>query len=88
LRLTPEGNVIRGGFGGRFRRRDLNAVFVIVLVSSEPHGAAIGAAARNILERISKNRDIPRPLVIKPPMERQDNYQPGERLSFDVVFVG
>jgi hypothetical protein len=39
-------------------------------------------------EKISKNRDIPRPFVIKPPLETKETYIPGERLSFDLVLVG
>ncbi len=39
-------------------------------------------------EKISKNRDIPRPFVIKPPLETKETYLPGERLSFDLVLVG
>jgi hypothetical protein len=39
-------------------------------------------------EKISRNRDIPRPFVIKPPLETKETYLPGERLSFDLVLVG
>src|SRR6185436_1798743 len=39
-------------------------------------------------EKISKNRDIPRPFVIKPPLETKETYLPGEPLSFDLVLVG
>jgi hypothetical protein len=39
-------------------------------------------------EKISKNRDIPRPFVIKPPLKTREIYFPGERLSFDVVLNG
>jgi hypothetical protein len=39
-------------------------------------------------EKISKNRDIPRPFVIKPPLETKETYLPGERLSFDIVLFG
>lgn len=39
-------------------------------------------------EKISKNRDIPRPFVIKPPLETKEIYAAGERLSFDVVLIG
>jgi hypothetical protein len=39
-------------------------------------------------EKISKNRDIPRPFVIKPPLETKETYLPGEALSFDLVLVG
>jgi CRISPR-associated endoribonuclease Cas6 len=39
-------------------------------------------------EKISKNRDIPRPFVLKPPLETKETYLPGERLSVDLVIVG
>jgi hypothetical protein len=39
-------------------------------------------------EKISKNRDIPRPFVIKPPLDTKEAYLPGERLSFDLVLIG
>lgn len=39
-------------------------------------------------EKIGKNRDIPRPFVIKPPLATKEIYLPGERLSFDLVLVG
>jgi hypothetical protein len=39
-------------------------------------------------EKISRNRDIPRPFVIKPPLETKETYLPGEHLSFDFVLVG
>ena len=39
-------------------------------------------------EKISKNRDIPRRFVIQSPLKMKENYSPGERLSYDLVFVG
>jgi hypothetical protein len=39
-------------------------------------------------EKISKNRDIPRPFVIKSPLDTKETYLPGKRLSFDLVLVG
>ncbi|MGH7784847.1 MAG: CRISPR system precrRNA processing endoribonuclease RAMP protein Cas6, partial [Candidatus Binatia bacterium] len=39
-------------------------------------------------EKLSRNRDIPRPFVIKAPLETKETYLPGERLSFDLVLVG
>jgi hypothetical protein len=39
-------------------------------------------------EKISRNRDIPRPFVLKPPLETKETYLPDERLSFDLVLVG
>jgi hypothetical protein len=87
-----KGNVIRGGFGSTFRRIvchvncrepescELRAVcpYTAVFQPFVPEGS----------EKISRNRDIPRPFVIKPPLETKETYLPGERLSFDLVLVG
>ena len=92
LRLTPKGNVIRGGFGSTFRRIvchsncrepetcDLRYVcpYTVVFHPFVPEGS----------EKISRNRDIPRPFVIKPPLETKETYLLGEPLSFDLVVIG
>jgi len=39
-------------------------------------------------EKINRSRDIPRPFVIKPPLDTKEAYLPGERLSFDLVLMG
>jgi hypothetical protein len=71
-----KGNVIRGGFGSTFRR--IVCPYTAVFQPFVPEGS----------EKISKNRDIPRPFVIKPPLETKETFLPGERLSFDLVLVG
>jgi hypothetical protein len=87
-----KGNVIRGGFGSTFRRIvchancrepercDLRSVcpYTAVFQPFVPEGS----------EKISRNRDIPRPFVIKPPLDTKETYLPGEQLSFDLVLVG
>lgn len=87
-----KGNVIRGGFGSTFRRivchqncvkpETCDLRFVC------PYTAVFNPFVPEGSEKISKNRDIPRPFVIKPPLETKETYLPGERLSFDLVVVG
>jgi hypothetical protein len=87
-----KGNVIRGGFGSAFRRIVCHANCrepeTCELRSVCPYTAVFNPFVPEGSEKISKNRDIPRPFVIKPPLETKENYSPGERLSFDVVLVG
>jgi len=87
-----KGNVIRGGFGSTFRRivchqncRDPETCDLRFVC---PYTAVFNPFVPEGSEKISKNRDIPRPFVIKPPLETKETYLPGERLSFDLVVVG
>jgi CRISPR-associated endoribonuclease Cas6 len=87
-----KGNVIRGGFGSAFRRLvchggcrepetcELRAVC--------PYTAVFHPFVPDGSEKVSKNRDIPRPFVIKPPLETTENYSAGARLVFDMIVVG
>jgi hypothetical protein len=87
-----KGNVIRGGFGSTFRRIGCHANCrepeTCELRSVCPYTAVFQPFVPEDSEKISKNRDIPRPFVIKPPLETKEIYAPGERLSFDVVLIG
>ncbi len=87
-----KGNVIRGGFGSTFRRIVCHANCrdpeTCELRNVCPYTAVFNPFVPEGSEKISKNRDIPRPFVIKPPLETTETYLPGERLSFDVVLVG
>ena len=87
-----KGNVIRGGFGSTFRRIVCHANCrdpeTCELKSVCPYTAVFQPFVPNDSEKISKNRDIPRPFVIKPPLETKETYSVGERLSFDVVLIG
>src|SRR3990172_7128610 len=87
-----KGNVIRGGFGSTFRRIVCHAncreAESCELRSVCPYTAVFQPFVPEGSEKISKNRDIPRPFVIKPPLETKETYLPGERFSFDLVLVG
>ena len=87
-----KGNVIRGGFGSTFRRIVCHANCrepeTCELRSVCPYTAVFQPFVPEGSEKISKNRDIPRPFVIKPPLETKETYLPGERFSFDLVLVG
>jgi hypothetical protein len=87
-----KGNVIRGGFGSTFRRivcpTNCRESESCELRNVCPYTAVFQPFVPEGSEKISKNRDIPRPFVIKPPLETKETYMPGERLSFDLVLVG
>ena len=87
-----KGNVVRGGFGSTFRRIVCHAHCrepeTCELRNVCPYTAVFQPFVPEDSEKISKNRDIPRPFVIKPPLETKETYLPGEWLSFDLVLVG
>jgi len=87
-----KGNVIRGGLGSTFRRIVCHAncreAESCELRNVCPYTAVFQPFVPEGSEKISKNRDHPRPFVIKPPLETKETYLPGERLSFDLVLVG
>lgn len=87
-----KGNVIRGGFGSIFRRIVCHQNCVTPETCDLrfvcPYTAVFNPFVPEDSEKISKNRDIPRPFVIKPPLETKETYLPGEQLSFDLVVVG
>jgi hypothetical protein len=87
-----KGNMLRGGFGHAFRRlccipqcKDARACpldgscpYKTVFEPSPPPGA----------DRLSKNQDIPRPFVFRPPQTRQTRFEKGERFEFGLVLIG
>ncbi len=87
-----KGNVIRGGFGSTFRRivchGNCRAPESCDLRFVCPYTAVFHPFVPEGSDKISKNRDIPRPFVIKPPLETKQTYLPGEQLSFDLIVVG
>jgi hypothetical protein len=87
-----KGNMLRGGFGHAFRRlccvpqcKDAkncplsnSCPYKVVFEPSPPSGA----------DRLSKNQDIPRPFVFRPPQTQQTRFEPGQRFEFDLVLIG
>jgi hypothetical protein len=68
-----KGNVIRGGFGSAFRRivchTNCQEPETCELRNVCPYTAVFHPFVPEGSEKISRNRDIPRPFVIKPPLE-------------------
>jgi len=87
-----KGNVIRGGFGSTFKRLVCHASCrdpeICDLRQVCPYTAVFHPFVPADSEKIRLNRDIPRPFVIKPPLEARETYLPGEKLSFDFVVLG
>jgi CRISPR/Cas system endoribonuclease Cas6 (RAMP superfamily) len=94
LAMPPfnKGATIRGEFGTAFRRLvciDLALDCVrCELRYTCPYTKVFKPFVPPEAERLSKNQDIPRPFVVKPPLERKTSYQVGEPLIFDFVVVG
>ena len=56
--------------------------------STCPYGVVFAPKVPEAAERLRLNRDIPRPFVIKPPLDGKEVYEPGEPLRFEMVLVG
>jgi CRISPR-associated endoribonuclease Cas6 len=87
------GITLRGAFGTVFRRlvcHDLKAQCgpSCPLHPSCPYGFIFSPTVPPDAERLRLNRDIPRPFVIKPPLDGDGAYAPGDHLCFDLVVVG
>jgi hypothetical protein len=92
LARSNKGITLRGAFGTAFRRlvcHDLGAdCDKCVLHPSCPYGFIFAPTVPAEAERLRLNRDIPRPFVIKPPLNDREVYEPGDLLCFDLVVVG
>ena len=87
-----KGNMLRGGFGHAFRRlccipqcKDARAC---PLDGSCPYKAVFEPSPPPGADRLSKNQDIPRPFVFRPPQTRQTRFEKGERFEFGLVLIG
>lgn len=56
--------------------------------SSCVYGFVFSPMVSEEADRLRLNRDLPRPFVIKSPLQDKDVYLPGEELVFDLVLVG
>jgi len=87
-----KGNMIRGGFGHAFRR------LCCIPQCQDAHSCPIAEACpyKQIFEpsppagsdRLSKNQDIPRPFVFRPPQLSKTHFDRGESFEFDMVLIG
>jgi CRISPR-associated endoribonuclease Cas6 len=90
--MFNKGATIRGGFGTAFRRLvciDLRLDCAACdLRYSCPYTKVFNPFVSPEAERLRKNQNIPRPFVVKPPLEPRTRYLPGEPLIFEFVAVG
>jgi hypothetical protein len=102
LHLVPEqplhlpahnkGNSLRGGFGGAFRKLvcvDLRWECAQCSLRYRcPYTTVFNPFIPPDAPQFSGNQNIPRPFVIKPPLDTRTHYSPGDALIFDMVLVG
>ena len=92
LTRLNKGITLRGAFGSTFRRlvcHDLKAPCRECPLHADcPYGHVFAPTVPEASQRLRLNRDIPRPFVIKPPLNDKTLYEPGEDLVFDLVVVG
>jgi CRISPR-associated endoribonuclease Cas6 len=94
IRLPREnkGITLRGAFGSAFRALvcvDRNALCdQCAMHATCPYGFIFAPRVPPEAKRLRLNRDIPRPFVIKPPLDQGERYEPDDRLCFDLVLVG
>lgn len=102
FRLTPvsvlivpavnKGNMLRGAFGNAFRRlccipqcRDAHSC---PLAESCPYKQIFEPSPPPGAERLSRNQDIPRPFIFRPPPTTQTHFERGESFEFELVLIG
>jgi hypothetical protein len=87
-----KGITLRGAFGTVFRRlvcHDTKSECMGCMVHETcPYAAVFAPVVPPDSGRLRLNRDIPRPFVIKPPLDGEGVYRSGESFSFDLVVVG
>ncbi|MBW2087258.1 MAG: CRISPR system precrRNA processing endoribonuclease RAMP protein Cas6 [Deltaproteobacteria bacterium] len=92
LARLNKGITLRGAFGSIFRRlvcHDLNTrCHHCPMHGSCPYGFIFTPMVPPEAKRLRLNRDIPRPFVIRPPVDGKNIYRPGDRLRFELVVVG
>jgi hypothetical protein len=87
-----KGNMLRGGFGHAFRRlccvpqcRDARSC---PIADSCPYKQIFEPSPPPGAERLSKNQDIPRPFIFRPPHTTQTNFERDESFEFELVLIG
>ena len=87
-----KGNMLRGGFGHAFRKlccvpqcRDARTC---PLLASCPYKLIFEPSPPQGSEHLSKNQDIPRPFVFRPPLTQQTTFQKDEAFQFELVLIG
>ncbi len=92
LPARNKGNVLRGAFGTAFRHiaclPECREVRLCPRGMACPYRAIFEPAPPPEAASLSKNQDIPRPFIFRPPFDLKTCYQPKEMLEFQLVLVG
>jgi hypothetical protein len=87
-----KGNVLRGAFGSIFKELCCGPSCSICATSPMrahcPYAAVFEPSPPPGSNRLSANRDIPRPFVFRPPLDSKSRYERGETFEFDLVLFG
>ena len=87
-----KGNVLRGSFGNTFKRMTCVKNFDFKckeceLLDNCPYPIIFESSPPKDTEYLSKNSDIPRPFIIKPPITKKTHYSNEDTLKFSLVLV-
>jgi hypothetical protein len=102
FKLIPHGNIrlgnthkgvtLRGAFGSAFRMLCCHDIKVkceeCQLQESCPYALIFEPTVPAEAKRLRLNANIPRPFIIKPPLDNKHIYSPEDELLFDLVIVG
>ena len=91
LPAQNKGNTLRGAFGSSFRRLvcvpECRSAQACPLAESCPYKLIFEPSPPQGSDRLSKNQDIPRPFVFRPPLDSKTTYEAGEAFEFDLVLL-
>ncbi|MBI5789311.1 MAG: CRISPR system precrRNA processing endoribonuclease RAMP protein Cas6 [Candidatus Schekmanbacteria bacterium] len=92
LQASHQGVTLRGAFGYAFKNlccHDFQAACKDCLQQNRcPYSLIFEPVVPPDAQRLRCNTDIPRPFIIKPPINFKSDYNPGEYLGFDLVIIG
>ncbi len=87
-----KGNMLRGGFGYVFRRLccipQCKDTQNCPITAACPYKAIFEPSPPAESDRLSKNRDIPRPFVFRGPQNYQTDFKHPDPFQFDLVLIG
>jgi hypothetical protein len=93
IELPPfKGGILRGALDITFRRlvcpdQDIDCQSCTIYEKC-PYGLIFWPTPPPEAERLRANRDVPRPFVLKPPLEGKTRYLKGEEMTFGLALVG
>jgi hypothetical protein len=87
-----KGNMLRGGFGHAFRRLccipECRDAHDCPIAETCPYKQIFEPSPPTGADRLSKNQDIPRPFVFRPPESSKTHFERDEPFEFEMVLIG